>query len=93
MKLLALNRFKFIGVLSMMVVGSSLLSGCADIMQKLQLERKPLLTTDACANAAVLITNLKANTNYRQYQLENGNQCTEVHNYEKVKLPATSKVS
>ena len=79
MKLLIFKGNKVVGLLSVLLVGSSLLSGCADIMHQFEFQQKQSTVTQACTNAPVLITNLTQDTHHRQYQLENGYQCPKVN--------------
>lgn len=81
MKLLTFNRLKVAGLLSALLVGSSMLSSCAGMMHQLGYEQIQLPATQACAKTPVLITNLTKDAHHRRYQLEDGRQCPEVNYY------------
>lgn len=88
MKLLTLNRLKLAALLSSLLVGTSLLSGCAGMMHQLGYQPMQTPSTQACANAPVLITNLTKDAHHRHYQLNDGRECPEVNYYEQAKLQA-----
>ncbi len=79
---------KYAWLLGAILIGSNLLSGCANVMQHLGYTPISAQTTQSCAAAPVLITNLTTDVHRRQYQLPDGRQCPEVNHYEQDKLRA-----
>ena len=82
MKLVALSRHFKPVMFGIMLVGSSLLSGCAGMMNKLGYTQIEQPATQACTNAPVLMTNLTVDAHHRHYQLPDGRACPGVNYYE-----------
>ena len=76
------GRIKLVSLICLLLVGTSLLSGCEGMMHQLGYKPIEKPETKACANAPVLITNLTVDAHHRQYQLPNGHVCLGV-NYDK----------
>ena len=78
----SMRHIKLMSVMGAMIIGSSLLSGCAGMMHRLGYIPIQPSHPKACATAPVLITNLKENAHQRQYQLPDGHACSEVNDHE-----------
>ena len=70
---------KIANVLSITLL-AAILTACSGMMHQFGFEpiKDTTLNADKCANAAVLITNLKADENNRQYQTLDGQVCPGV---------------
>jgi len=76
---------KLMGIMGSIVVGTSLLTGCANMLHRLgymPIQQSP----SACATAPVLMTNLKEKADQRRYQLPDGHICSEINDYEQAQL-------
>jgi hypothetical protein len=86
MKRMNTNSFiKCAGLLAALLVASSLLSGCAGMMNRLGYTPIQASVTQACEASHVLLTNLNENAHRRSYMLPNGRACPEVNYYEQAK--------
>ncbi len=85
-----MRPIKLMSVMGAMMIGTSLLTGCANMMHRLGHMPIQPLHSKACLTAPVLITNLKKDDHQRQYQLPDGHTCLEINNYEQVQKPESA---
>lgn len=82
------RTMKYACLFGVILIISNLLTGCTSVMQSLGYVPISSQTTQTCAAAPVLITNLTINMHHRHYQLPDGRQCPKVNYYEQNKLQA-----
>ncbi len=70
-----MDRIKIIGILGLTLMVSTSLIGCASMIKRLGYQPIPVHKSKTCQTSTVLITNLKANKNNRDYVLPSGQAC------------------